>query len=188
MRIVYRISVSALALALAAVSPAEGQLTSVSPDCNFILDVDPDAIACSGAWYGNNKNQEAEVLAQIEADWGSGSTDPEDYWFEVGYSEDLDYEATSGTITFVNPIEKEFVLALRAANQFSLYYFDGVGAPYTSIDWVTSGTSVNKNGQPQGLSGWTVYNVPEPATVFLLGAGLLAMTGMAWRRRDEVIA
>lgn len=181
MKIFIRSAAAALALSLVGVSGAEAQLTRVSPDCDFIVDVDPDAVGCSGAWDGNFKNQQDDVYAQFEADgWGS-------YW-EYSYGMDLEYEASAGTITFIQPIEKEFILALRSAGQFSLYRFSGAGAPYSAIDWVTNGTSVNKNGIPQGLSGWGVYTVPEPTTLFLLGSGLLAMTGMAWRRRDEILA
>lgn len=192
MKIFIRGAVAALALSLVGVTGAEAQLTSVNPSCTFsVLDPAPNGSpACTGSWAGNNVNQQSDVLAHILATWGVNATyqGTTDAGMTGGPFSNVDGSAT-GSVTFNTPLSGTFILALKAANQFSLYFY-GNASNIGTIEYTTNGVAVNRNGTPQGLSHASVYfanttSVPEPATVLLIGSGLLALMGMAWRRREE---
>ena len=194
MKIFIRGVVAALAVSLLGLVPAEAQLTAVNPVCTAsVLTPGPNGSpACSGAWAGNNVNQEADVLQSIFDTWGvtasyQGTTDS---GMSNGPFSNVDGTA-NGSVTFNAPLSGTFILALKASNQFSLFFFDnavGIG----TIQYNTAGVSVNKKGKAQGLSHASLYvaqptSVPEPTTIFLLGSGLLALMGLAWRRREEFL-
>jgi hypothetical protein len=171
------------------------QLVQVSPNCQYsvtYLGFSPTPVTCLGAYAGNDLNQFADVMAAITA------AAPDTYYFG-GYSEaggsggpfeDFSEDLTAGTLTFRNPITGPFWLALKSANQFSLYYFANyVPDPLGSIDFVMNGVSLNQQGRAQALSHATVYStVPEPSTVIILATGLVAIGFFAWRRKEKAAA
>lgn len=177
------------ALALCAAFSVQAALTPVAPACSASV-TDPTWADCAGAFSGNDKNQQADVLATILAEFGLAGA------LFQGASDDAgsgpfggNPGGAAGTLTFDAAIDSPFVLSLKAGNAFSLFYFDGVGAPISSIDFTTLGVSVNPNEAGNGLSHASVYGtqplaaIPEPHTNLLMLAGLAAIGFMAMRRR-----
>lgn len=183
--------------ALVALSLPAQALTATGLSCNngnvMTNGFEPDALACSGAWAGNDSQQMTELLAQLSLDFASvvGT----DATFTVlGKSDDSGSgpfvsnmeNATSGTLTFDTAQTGYFAISLKASDAFSVYLFNGGDAGVTSIDFSTLGVSVNGNGNAQGLSHATLIGVtpiPEPETYALMLAGLGAVGLMARRRQ-----
>jgi len=176
------LQVLALTAALAAM-PVQAQLTANGAvDCSASALTDnlannPTFTDCAGAFDGNNKNQEADVLVTISDEFGL-----------TGLTSIFDVSAGAGTSgSFdLSGIEGAFVLALKAGNAFSLYAFSAGEL----IEWDTLGVGfINGAGRlvtGNALSHATVYTtaVPEPETYALLAAGL-AFVGWASRRRQR---
>jgi hypothetical protein len=174
-----------------AVGEAEAALVGVSPVCtngSALTAMEPDAIACSGAWQGNDANQQDHVLAQLSSAFGGGP------WSYIGTTNAGEISGpfssvpgvATGTLTFDNPQVGFFSIALKASNQFSLYLFNGGEAGISSIDFTTIGTSLNQEGQPQDLSHASLYRpggtpIPTPALL----PGLIGMGLAAWRKRKS---
>lgn len=210
----YPVWIARLSLVLAVAIPAtsaSAQLTAASYPCtsgSALTLMNPDALACSGAWNGNNSGNAttlAAVLAQIQLDFfsyvGAGQ------WSSLGTTDAGSSSgpfsnlsgANSGTLTFDNPITGFFVVALKASNQFSLYLFNGGTAGLSSVAFTTIGTSVNSgNGKKskgnsitaQGLSHASLYDfnvptttTPEPGTLVLMITGFAVAGALARRRR-----
>jgi len=139
---------------------------------------------CSGAWDGNNLNQEADVAAQISSDWGLTGLTAVDV---TGGN-----NGSTGTLSFATQTGL-FVLSLKAGNAFSLYEFDGstVVGGISSIDYDTLGVGfIGPAGNVhfgQGLSHADIYAapVPEPETYALMLGGLAALGFLARRRRPD---
>jgi len=170
---------------------AQAALTPIAPACTATIS-NPTWSDCAGAFSGNDKNQQADVLETILAEFGlSGLT------FQ-GASDDVgngpfssNPGGTTGTLNFDFGIDSPFVLSLKAGNAFSLFYFDGAGAPISSVDFTTLGVSVNTNEIGNGLSHASVYatqlvpGIPEPQTLALMLAGLAAFGFLSARRRPR---
>jgi len=193
-----RRSAVALVVCLTFPGAAEGQLqltnswsstSSVFVDLNYTGDPSCSTTFfseaytwCEGAFEGNNLGNsdpgEADVLQFIENEAGEDQNGWLSNPFRIdGVGED-DYSGpAAGPLSF-GAIYQDFVLALKAGNYFSLYYF---AVPVESLTFhLPDGTAA--------LSHWTVYGgdettvtVPEPGILFLLSAGLLAL-GIRRRR------
>jgi hypothetical protein len=139
---------------------------------------------CAGSFVGNI-NGSASEIADLAILFGTTFT------YE-GKSDDASFGpftgnptvGTGGTLTFDAPISGEFVIGLKAANNYSYYLFDAV-SPISSLTFSsTAGVAVNGRGNPQDLSHAALYvtAVPEPETYALMLVGL-GLTGWTARRR-----
>jgi hypothetical protein len=179
--------------------PAQSQLTPVDPRCDYTvwffssLDIfHPDATDCAGAFAGSDVSQQAAVGAEIVGQgWGTSAT----------YVGTTSANTTSGPFSYVpdeivgflsfdSPLSGDYVIALRASQQFSLYYFAGLAAQ-SAIFYTTLGTAQDGPGIPKDLvsaSLWSVgrgVSVPEPASAALMLTGIVALGFVAGRRRNE---
>ena len=60
--------------------------------------------------------------------------------------------STSGTLTFDSPIVGNFVIGIKAATNFSYYFFSALSPTSFLTFSSTAGIAVNQNDVPQGLS------------------------------------
>jgi hypothetical protein len=181
-------SVVCAAVFWAATSAAHAALTPIAPACSASIS-NPTWSDCAGAFSGNDKNQQADVLATILTQFGLAGVSFQGASDDVGNGPFTSNPGgLSGTLSFDSSIDGPFVLSLKAGNAFSLFYFDGAGAPISSIDFNTQGVSVNSNEVGNGLSHASVYatqlvpGIPEPQTLALMLAGLAAFGFLAARR------
>jgi hypothetical protein len=179
------------AAVLLAAGASQAALTPTGLSCNETV-TDPAFTDCAGAFEGNDKNQLTDVLATILAEFGLASAS------YVGASDDAangpfsgNPDGASDTLNFDFAIDSPFVLSLKAGDAFSLFYFDGAGAPISSIDFTTLGVNINASDFGNGLSHASVYaaemvpGIPEPETYALMLAGLAAVGFMSRRRRQQ---
>lgn len=124
-----------------------------------------NATACSGAWQGNDANQQLAVISQITSDFSGFLAHGSTWEFvektdagETGSLFSAVPEDSNSTITFSSSIKNWFVLSLKAASNFSLYLFDGGENGIGSIEFSTIGTSTNGNSA-QDLSHASLFRV-----------------------------
>ena len=150
---------------------------------------------CAGAFLGNNKNlsvSEQTSFNSILAGWGvlnvdrGGSDDANAGPFQANFA------TTTGTLTFDGLLTGSFVLAVKAGNAFSLYYFLNSGPGVNTVQFSTFGTSLGGE-TANGLSHAQLYGgtfgsstnvVPEPSTYALMATGMIGLVGFARLRRQ----
>lgn len=178
----------AAAVAVVASPAAHAALVGTGVSCSGQgtgMTSQPGFLDCSGAWSGNNSNQSADVMAQIQADWGLTGLSTVD--ITGGNS------SSSGTLSFANQTGI-FVIALKAGDAFSLYEFNGglSESGISSVNFDTLGVGFFSGGPHpkehfgQDLSHadlyWSPSPVPEPST-WALTLGGLGLLGFVARRR-----
>jgi hypothetical protein len=152
---------------------------------------------CWGAFSGNDTGLQSDIISLLSG-YAPGS------WTFAGKTEEgsasgpfntWGTDVKTGTLTFKTPVSSSFAILLKAANQFSIYYyafpFDAGSMPPlpASVDFNTYGVNqANPAGNVNGLSHASLYLgpqtvVPEPSTFILLGTGLLLLFGVERRRR-----
>ncbi len=124
-----------------------------------------------------------------------------------GFSVDLkvtntkDGKIIGGELTFSQPVD---FFAIKAGNNFSVFSVDQTTSGVWKGDWDLEEDTefrVGKNGNVPGLSHISLYSggggggepppggqVPEPATIFLLGSGLLGLLGFRkkfWKSKSS---
>ncbi|HEY9239791.1 MAG TPA: PEP-CTERM sorting domain-containing protein [Burkholderiaceae bacterium] len=146
----------------------------------------PTADACAGTFAGNNvgnANPGAdEVAAYIFTKWGVTDNTPYTLNSPVDASAAAGFQVNLGGL-----YGGDFVVALKQANGFSLYFYDN----QEPTQYLTFTTNIGFGGNGNlGLSHFTVYGstvpaVPEPETYALMLAGLGAMGFIARRRKQQ---
>jgi hypothetical protein len=173
---------TAAALSLTALASQAALVSAGTYTCS-LTDVTPGATACSGAWAGNDSNQQDDVLAELD-NLSAGM------WTFVGKSDEANGgpftgnpEFNTGTLTLDGPISGTFAIALKGGNEFSLYVWENV-MDVNAVLFTMGGQSA--------LSHASLYQaeiipgpIPEPSTYALMLAGLGAIGLVARRRRAQ---
>jgi hypothetical protein len=175
---------------VAAVTVAALSAPALAEDCTDTTFSVLAPVACTGSFSGNIHGAPSE-LSYLGSVFGGSFT-------YAGKSDDGGHGpftsspsgATNGTLTFDTPIVGNFVIGLKAANNYSYYFFNAVSSISSLTFDSTSGVATNKHGIAQGLSHASLYvqslqPVPEPETYALMLAGLASVVFVSRRRKAD---
>lgn len=151
----------------------------------------PAADACRGTFAGNNLGNSdpgaAATEAYINATWGLGLDGIAGTSDSFTVNSPADASGAAGfQVNLGSAYSGDFVVALKQANGFSLYFYDNE----LPTQFITFSTNAGFGGNGnQGISHFTLYGgavvpgIPEPETYALMVAGLAAVGFVARRRR-----
>jgi hypothetical protein len=155
---------------------------------------------CRGSFVGNINGSASEMttLTGFGGVWDA-------IWTWAGKSDDALHgpftggpgAGPTGTVFFDEAVSGKFVIGIKQCNAYSYYLFDAE-SPLSSVAVDSRGTCDNDGFSHVALyldppSGDLPLNdlgdqlavTPEPASLTLLGTGLVAMVGVARRRRKQ---